>query len=141
MSQEILRSARLWLVLFGLTAAAGPLSALSVEEVAGSIKADFGVNHNGDATYSVPIDVPPGTGGMQPHLTLLYESGVADGPMGVGWRLEGLEQITRCRPTLAQDGFSAPIRYDEYVRSYRFCIDGERLVAISGEYGADGTIY
>ncbi|MEM1177284.1 MAG: RHS repeat-associated core domain-containing protein [Acidobacteriota bacterium] len=138
MPQQALSAARLWIALSIGVLGASTAFAESVELVSGAIRGTFGVNHDGAAVYSVPIEVPPGTGGMEPRLTLVYESGAPDGPLGVGWRLEGLEQIERCRPTLAQDGISAPIRFDA---GDRFCLDGERLVAISGEYGADGTVY
>jgi hypothetical protein len=39
---------------------------------------------------------------------------------------------------LAQDGVRGSINYDA---NDRFCLDGQRLVAISGTYGADGTEY
>ncbi|MEM6794586.1 MAG: SpvB/TcaC N-terminal domain-containing protein, partial [Acidobacteriota bacterium] len=104
----------------------------------GEIRGSFGVDPGGSAVYAIPVRVPPGTGGMQPRLTLVYESGVPDGPMGVGWRIEGLERIDRCRPTAAQDGVSGPI---DFSSRDRFCLDGERLVAISGAYGASGTVY
>jgi hypothetical protein len=44
----------------------------------------------------------------------------------------------RCERTVAHDGFAAPIQFDS---RDRFCLDGQRLVAVSGEYGADGTEY
>ena len=34
--------------------------------------------HSGAATYSYPIELPPGQGGFTPSLTLNYNSGVAD---------------------------------------------------------------
>jgi hypothetical protein len=57
---------------------------------------------------------------------------------GVGWSLAGLPTVSRCPQTLAQDGAIGHVAFDA---NDRFCLDGQRLVAISGTYGADGTEY
>src|SRR4051812_20841825 len=41
----------------------------------------------GTGKYSVPIEVPPGRNGLQPHLSLEYSSGHGNGYFGVGWTL------------------------------------------------------
>jgi len=41
----------------------------------------------GAAKHSIPIDVPPGRNGIQPHLSLKYNSFWKNGWIGVGWRL------------------------------------------------------
>ncbi len=54
----------------------------------------------GAATYVYPLEVPPGTNGMQPNLSLVYHSGAADtrldqqaGLVGHGFELAGLGWI------------------------------------------------
>ena len=56
----------------------------------------------------------------------------------MGWMLDGLPSIGRCPRTLAQDGVRGAVKYDA---NDRFCLDGQRLIAISGTYGANGTEY
>jgi YD repeat-containing protein len=53
----------------------------------------------GTMSYSIPIEVAPGRGGMQPNIALVYRSGSGNGWMGVGWMLEfgggAIEQSTK----------------------------------------------
>lgn len=49
----------------------------------------------GAATTSIPIDVPPGRGGLTPSLTLTYTSTGRQSPYGFGWDLP-LGTIQRC---------------------------------------------
>ncbi|MGH6870027.1 MAG: FG-GAP-like repeat-containing protein [Rhizomicrobium sp.] len=96
------------------------------------------VGSGGAFTYSVPIAVPPGTAGMGPALSLDYSSQNGDGPEGIGWSLTGLPAISRCPRTIAQDGVHGSVNFD---LNDRFCFDGQRLVLVSGTYGADGSEY
>ncbi|MDF0584147.1 FG-GAP-like repeat-containing protein [Bradyrhizobium yuanmingense] len=103
-----------------------------------SLPGSFSVSPTGGATYSIPIALPPGTAGMAPTLSLEYSSQGANGLLGLGWSLSGLPSITRCGRTFAQDGVSSGVGFgiDD-----KFCMDGQRLVAVNGAYGADGTEY
>lgn len=103
-----------------------------------SLPGQFSVSATGAATYAIPIAVPPGTAGMTPSLSLEYSSQGGDGVLGVGWTLSGLPSMARCARTTVQDGASGTINFDA---NDRFCLDGQRLVPISGAYGADGTQY
>ena len=98
----------------------------------------FEVSPTGAASYTIPIAVPPGSAGMVPSLSISYNSQGRNGLLGMGWHLEGLPSIGRCPRTIAQDGVRGSVNYDA---DDRFCLDGQRLVAISGTYGADGTEY
>ena len=126
-----------------LSAVAGAALALAVpgaraETVAGVTAGALSVESSGAARYVVPIDVPPGVAGMEPDLSLVYNSGGGNGLLGVGWSLGGLSVIHRCARTLAQDGVNGGVNLDA---GDRFCLDGQRLIAVSGAYGADGTEY
>src|SRR5882672_11705027 len=123
-----------------ILAAAGILlaavTAARAQSVAGSTPGSFRVTESGAAEYRIPIQVPPGIAGMEPALALVYNGQAGNGLLGVGWNLEGLSSITRCPRTVAQDGVKGGANYDA---NDRFCLDGQRLMAISGTYGADGT--
>lgn len=43
--------------------------------------------NTGTAKYAIALKLPPGTAGHQPGLTLVYEGGNANGPLGFGWQL------------------------------------------------------
>ena len=105
----------------------------------GSITGNFSVSESGAASYSVPIAVPPGTAGMEPRLSLNYSSQGGNGIAGVGWSLGGLSAITRCPQTIVHDGAMRGVELDA---NDRFCLDGQRLILVSGAtYGAVGAEY
>jgi RHS repeat-associated protein len=98
----------------------------------------FSLSPTGAAVYSVPIEVPPGTAGMRPALALTYSSQSGRGMVGLGWTLGGLPTIERCPRTVSQDGIHGSVNFDN---NDRYCLQGQRLVAVSGSYGSDGTEY
>jgi RHS repeat-associated protein len=102
------------------------------------VPGQFDVSAGGAATYSIPIAVPPGTAGTVPSLSLDYSSQSGDGIVGLGFSLSGLPSIGRCPRTLAQDSVHGSVNYDA---NDLFCLEGQRLVAITGTYGANGTEY
>lgn len=53
------------------------------------------VDAGGNASFSIPLEVPSGTGGLTPSLSLSYNSGGGDGLLGKGWSLDGGEYIKR----------------------------------------------
>jgi hypothetical protein len=98
----------------------------------------FSVGTSGSAAYDIPIAVPPGTAGLAPSLSIEYNSQGSNGLLGIGWSLGGLPSIGRCPQTVAQDGVLGGINFNN---NDRFCMDGQRLVLVSGAYGADGAQY
>jgi hypothetical protein len=110
----------------------------SDESIAMAVPGTLDVTGAGAARYEIPIKVPPGTGGMSPTLSLEYSSQSGSGQLGIGWTLSGLSSIERCPRTQAQDGAIGTVLYDA---NDRFCLLGQRLVAVNGAYGANGTEY
>ena len=106
--------------------------------VAGTTAGQFSVSETGAATYRIPIQVPPGIAGMEPRLELVYNSQGGNGLLGMGWNLSGLSSIGRCVRTMAQDGVRGGVNYDA---NDRFCMDGQRLILVSGTYGAAASEY
>ena len=96
------------------------------------------VSARGDYSYSIPLAAPDGRAGMQPHLSLSYSSAAGNGPLGMGWRVNGLSQIERCPQTLAEDGQLRSIRFQQ--ANDRFCLDGQKLVLV-GSVGGSSASY
>lgn len=93
----------------------------------------------GEAAYAVPLEMPPGTAGLTPALSLEYRHRTDAGWAGTGWTLGGLSIITRCARTVAQDGVAGPVAR---TLADRFCLDGQRLVVVDGRaYGGAGSEY
>nr|WP_297385336.1 FG-GAP-like repeat-containing protein [uncultured Roseateles sp.] len=100
--------------------------------LAGSLSGKHQVAANGSAAYTLPIAVPPGTAGVAPILALSYSSQMEDGLFGRGWALNGLSSISRCGRSVAQDGVRDGI---SLTAADQFCIDGQRLMLVSGTHG------
>ena len=102
----------------------------------GTLPGDLDVTHTGDASYSIPLHTPAGRLGIEPNLSLVYNSGSnRNGLLGVGWGISGLPTIHRCAKTIAQDGEASPIQFT-YLDA--FCLDGERLVQVDTGTPAQG---
>ncbi|WP_325892451.1 RHS repeat-associated core domain-containing protein [Grimontia sp. NTOU-MAR1] len=101
------------------------------------LSGDFSVS-GGEATYSLPISVSPGRAGHQPQLSLQYRSDGPNGYLGMGWSVGGLSAITRCGKNLATDGRWGGVQFNA---NDRYCLDGKRLIAITGKDGGNLTEY
>lgn len=116
------------------------------DRAVGYLPGDWNVEPSGAFTYRIPLEVPDGRAGMAPALALAYtSSSTAVGLLGIGWQLEGLSAIELCGQNLSQDGRVDGVGFDHQHpdpdQRDRFCLDGAKLVAISGDYGAPGTQY
>src|SRR4051812_27835755 len=96
---------------------------------AGTMRGGFSVSSTGEATYTLPLIVPPGRAGMQPSLALTYDSSMGDGPAGKGFSLSGLSAITRCPHTVRDSGLISGVAL---VPTDALCLDGRRLIKIKG---------
>ncbi|WP_340198634.1 RHS repeat-associated core domain-containing protein [Ascidiimonas sp. W6] len=99
---------------------------------------DLSVSLTGGAIYNVPITVPPGISGVQPDLSLVYNSQGGNGLAGYGWNVSGLSVITRIPSSKHHDNNIDPVDFDT---ADRFVFEGQRLMLKSGTYGASGAIY
>jgi RHS repeat-associated protein len=106
--------------------------------VVGTLKGSIDVSSLGAATYTIPIELPQGLGGLTPQLSVYYNNQQRNGLLGWAWDLAGLSAITRTGSTWYHDGKLSTVNYTDD----RFCLDGQRLLKVrTGEYGGDGMQY
>ncbi len=91
----------------------------------GAIDGVFNVSDLGVANYTIPINVPPGIGGVQPSLSINYSSQGGNGLMGIGWSLAASSAITRTGRNIYDDHITQGIALSS---DDRFSLDGMRLV-------------
>ena len=105
----------------------------------GIIPYEAGVGAIGNATYTIPIEVVPGTKGVQPNLGVEYNSTAGTGLLGESCVLKGISAIQRTgkNPFLDHSSSSVSLDYTD-----RFALNGNRLVCLDPTmYGLDGTTY
>ncbi len=120
-------------------------------QVPGSLPGNASVQSSGAASYSIPLQAVPGTGGVEPRLTLDYNHHTPNGILGIGWSLGGLSTIYRVG---TNDFFESP--GSDYIHDAelfntdpvdfdgndRLALDGQRLaLTSSGAYGAGNSEY
>ncbi len=118
----------------GSMSISGGISAPGIGETMGELT----VSLTGGASYNIPIAVPPGINGIEPTISISYNSQGGNGLAGYGWNISGVSVITRIPSTKFHDGNIDAVDFDNLDR---FSFDGQRLVLKSGTYGASGAQY
>lgn len=98
------------------------------------------VGSNGEAQYHFPLSFAPGRAGIEPRLSLRYDSRRGGGALGVGWMLDGISSITRCPRIIALHGAVRPVRYDG---ADPLCLDGQYLISLgaASQHGPGAVEY
>ena len=113
-------------------------SSAIAKDLPGAAQTSYGVNNSGGFNFNMPLVIPQGTNGMQPNISLNFSSNGGNGLLGVGGNISGLGAITRCASTIATDGIKGKVSHD---RDDKFCLNGQRLILVSGTYGAANSEY
>ena len=129
----------------------------SGEGIVGAIGGVVDVGGLGAATYTIPIEVPQGIGGIQPNLSIVYNSQSGNGLLGWGWNLAGASAITRTGADFYHDGFIKGVDFGHVTGNGsgifpfgpntqrvfdRFSLDGQRLILVEGlYYGQNNSQY
>lgn len=84
-------------------------------------------NNSGSANVSYPLELPSGRQGMQPDLSVTYNSSGSNGWMGLGWDLS--------IPMITIDTRWGVPRYDEEKESEIYLFSGEQLARVDENGG------
>ncbi len=112
--------------------------AIDQSKPVGTVSGSAGTTATGGITYNVPIYAPPGSNGLQPSISVSYNSQAGNGVLGYGWNISSLSVITRSGKNMYNDGIVTPV---SFTNSDGFLIDGIRFYPISGTNGGNETIY
>ncbi len=104
----------------------------------GTLPGNLDISSFGDAAYTIPISLPPGTAGMQPDIGISYNSRGGNGFLGEHMGLSGFSVITRCQQDPFNDGITMPVNLDN---SDRLMMDGQRLILTSGSWCTANSEY
>lgn len=104
----------------------------------GTVAASADVDLSGAATYTIPMAIPPGTNGVAPSLSIVYNSLGGNSVLGQGWSITGMSSISRIPKTIYHDGNVAPV---DLTSGDKYALDGSRLVLKTGTYGVAGSTY
>ena len=121
-----------------LGAQPNPNRELNTGLTVGSTPGSYNVTPTGAATYTIPIEVPPGTAGVQPGISIGYNSQGGNGVLGFGWNIQGLSAITRVPKNIYNDGSTGGVNLDS---DDKFALGGNRLLCTSGTYGDASSVY
>jgi RHS repeat-associated protein len=107
--------------------------------VVGNLSGSFNVSGSGAAVYTIPIEVPQGIKGIQPNLSLVYNSQSDMGLAGYRLDLAGISAISRVPHDYYLDGTFHAVSFDA---DDRFALDGRHMINVSTKsYGSDGCQY
>ena len=98
------------------------------------------VGPTGAATYSIPLEMLPGTNGFQPSFSINYNSQSGYGMLGIGWNVSGLSKIERGSKSFYHDE-AVKRNGITFTDEDQLYLDGQRLILLSGQHFREGAIY
>ncbi len=98
------------------------------------------ISSSGQATYTLPIALPPSIKDVGPIINLVYTSGQNGGIAGQGWNINSITNIARISTRKDIDGFRDGVDFDA---DDKLALDGQRLLLKpnTGAYWSDGSQY
>ncbi|WP_301003487.1 FG-GAP-like repeat-containing protein [Phocaeicola sartorii] len=115
-----------------------PYRSLNTTLQVGRTEGNASVSDLGAAIYQIPIKVVDGTNGMQPQLSVGYNSQSGNGIMGYGWGLSASSYIMRVGKNYYYDGAADEIKL---TTADNLMLDGQRLIRTSGTNMVVGSVY
>jgi hypothetical protein len=123
--------------LLMLTLSAQANASVANDTIVGSLEGELNVTQ-GNLSWGLPLDVPAGVNGIQPDVGIGFQQGKGNGLLGLGFQISGIPAITRCSSTSEYDAINKGVDFNT---GDKYCLGGQRLIAINGQYGAHNTEY
>ncbi len=101
-----------------------PAYTINKNNLVGEIPIQYSQDKNGGVNYTVPLEIHPGRSGLQPNLSLAYNSMRGNSILGYGWGLAGLSAITPVNKTIYYNSDASPINLTQ---TDVFALDGVYL--------------
>src|SRR6185312_3925175 len=112
---------------------------IDLNKQVGTTAGRAGTTATGGASYTIPIDILKGSNGMEPKISLTYNSQATEGIAGFGWNLSAYSLISRKGKSQYYDGINTPISYTN--SNDAFLLDGQHLFPVTGNNGDNNTVY
>lgn len=106
--------------------------------VPGSSNGIINISPSGASQYIMPIFASPGTAGMQPDISVSYNSQAGNGLLGEGCSINGLSAIYRVGKSNYLDDSNSGVTN---TFTDKFSLDGNRLMLTGGTYGFANSQY
>lgn len=115
-----------------------PYRTLDTNCPVGTVGGSAVVTLSGGGAYQIPIELPAGTNGLQPSVSVSYNSQSGNSLLGYGWNLSAFSMISRTGKTFYHDySASAP----DLSANDNLVLDGRRLMLASGSNLTTGAVY
>lgn len=96
------------------------------------------INNGGQASFNIPIAMPPSIKSVGPTINLSYTSSGISGLAGQGWGINSISSISRVASRLDIEGYRDGVDFDQ---NDKLALDGQYLILKSGTYWQSGSIY
>ena len=96
------------------------------------------ISSSGQATFVLPIAMPPSIKDVGPVINLVYSSGQINGIAGQGWNISSISNISRVATRQDIDGYKDGVDFDN---NDKLALDGQRLLLKTGTYLGNGSVY
>jgi len=96
------------------------------------------ITNSGQASYILPIALPPSLNEIGPTINLTYSSGSSTGIAGQGWSINSISSISRNATRIDIEGYRDGVDFDT---DDKLALDGQYLLLKSGAYWSPGSQY
>jgi len=96
------------------------------------------ITNSGQASYILPIALPPSLNEIGPTINLTYSSGSSTGIAGQGWSINSISSISRNATRIDIEGYRDGVDFDT---DDKLVLDGQYLLLKSGAYWSPGSQY